>query len=219
MFTGLSSRHDGQHEDCTGVLTVMPRSLFVNVFEVAIGAAGTSAGMFRVEVVRSSVGETSTVVKVDVAALAAHRAEVQQALLASATRVRRMVPAAERLVQQIGQDLFTALLGTKEVASRYRSAAAVATDRGERLRVVVRIDSPLLAGLPWEAMYDQALGATCAEQLVSRCRCPLLPAAGPAPLRIMASSPRDLAIGHRPGTRPARADPGPPAQEGLVQVR
>jgi hypothetical protein len=42
------------------------------------------------------------------------------------------------------------------VAGRYRASAAVAALRGEGLRVVLRIDIPAVAGLPWEAMYDQA---------------------------------------------------------------
>jgi hypothetical protein len=57
-----------------------------------------------------------------------------------------------------------ALLGAGEVAGRYRAAAAVAAERGEGLRVVLRIDSPALAGLPWEAMYDQAAGAYVCRQ-------------------------------------------------------
>jgi hypothetical protein len=53
----------------------------------------------------------------------------------------------------------------------------VSAERGERLRVVVRIDSPVLAGLPWEAMYDQTLGTYVChrEQLVRHVPVPSLP--------------------------------------------
>ncbi len=69
-----------------------------------------------------------------------------------------------RPVREVGQVLFGALLGAGKVAGRYRAAAAVAAERGEGLRVVLRIDSPALAGLPWEAMYDQAAGAYVCRQ-------------------------------------------------------
>ena len=55
--------------------------------------------------------------------------------------------------------LFTALLGSGDVAGRYRASAALASERGEGLRVVLRIDTPELASLPWEAMYDAVDGA------------------------------------------------------------
>ena len=114
-------------------------------------------------------------------------------------------------------ELFTALLGTGEVAGRYRSAAAVAAERGERLRVVVRIDSPLLASLPWEAMYDQALGGyVCRhEQLVRHVPVPSLPAPLQVdlPLRVLGvvSSPLGLAPLDTDRERdPARACAGTP---------
>ena len=94
--------------------------------------------------------------------------------------------------------LFAGLLGTGEVAGRYRAAAAVAAERGEGLRVVLRIDTPALAGLPWEAMYDQAAGAyVCRQDQLVR-HVPV--ASVPAPLRVrpplrilgVVSSPRGL---------------------------
>jgi hypothetical protein len=97
------------------------------------------------------------------------------------------------------RQLFAALLGIGEVAGRYRASAALAAERGEPLRVVLRIDDPALAGLPWEAMYDEAAGEyVCRrDQLVrhvgvgsSAARL----AVDPLPLRILAvvSSPRGL---------------------------
>ena len=84
------------------------------------------------------------------------------------------------------------------MAGRYRAAAAVAAERGEGLRVVLRIDTPALAGLPWEAMYDQAAGAyVCRQDQLVR-HVPV--ASVPAPLRVrpplrilgVVSSPRGL---------------------------
>jgi Tol biopolymer transport system component len=111
-----------------------------------------------------------------------------------------VLPETEQPVREAGQVLFGGLLGTGEVAGRYRAAAAVAAERGEGLRVVLRIDTPALAGLPWEAMYDQAAGAyVCRrDQLVRH----VAVASVPAPLRVrpplrilgVVSSPRGLPL-------------------------
>jgi hypothetical protein len=111
-------------------------------------------------------------------------------------------------------------LGTGEVAGRYRAAAAVAAERGQGLRVVLRIGTPALAGLPWEAMYDQAAGAYMCrrDQLVRH-----VPVASvPAPLRVrpplrilgVISSPRGmpaLDVDKEQDSWPARW-PGPSAR-------
>ena len=111
---------------------------------------------------------------------------------------RRVLPQTEQPVREVGEVLFAGLLGAGEVAGRYRAAAAVAAERGEGLRVVLRIDDPALAGLPWEAMYDQAAGAyVCRRDQLVR-HVPV--ASGPAPLRVrpplrilgVVSSPRGL---------------------------
>jgi hypothetical protein len=169
----------------------------VSDIEVAIKPASTP-GAFRVEVVRSKVGEASAQVDLDVPGLLARRGQVQQALLASGVPARRTLPEAEKTVREVGQVLFRALLGSGEVAGRYRSAAAVAAERGERLRVVLRIESPELAALPWEAMYDATVGAYVSrqDQLVRHIPVPSVPAPlrVTPPLRILGvvSAPRGL---------------------------
>jgi WD40 repeat protein len=195
-----------------------------SVFEVAIGARAD--GKFRVEVVRSSAGEASASVALDVAGLAGQRVQVQQAVLASAIPTRRVLSAGEQVIQRVGKELFTALLGTGEVAGRYRASQAMAAERSQHLRLVVRIDSPQLAGLPWEAMYDEALGVyVCrSEQLVRHVSVPAMP--GPLqvrpPLRILGvvSSPRGLPTleidKEREQLERALADT---IRAGLVQVR
>ncbi len=151
------------------------------VVEVAIGPARVP-GRFRVEVVASPAGEATAVAELDADALLTRRG-LLQAVLASAVPTRRVLPETEQLVREAGQALFAGLLGAGEVAGRYRASAAVAAERGEGLRVVLRIDDPALAGLPWEAMFDQATGAyVCRhDQLVRH-----VPVASvPAPLRIL----------------------------------
>ena len=129
----------------------------MTVIELAI-TPGQDVGTFRVEVVRSPAGEASAVVALDVEPLLAQREQLEQAVLASAVASRAILPQIERPVRQIGQTLFSALLGSGDVAGRYRASAALAAERGQGLRVVLRADTPALAGLPWEAMYDGTAG-------------------------------------------------------------
>jgi hypothetical protein len=85
----------------------------------------------------------------------------QQALSAvrlSAVRIRRVLEESEERIREVGRALFTALPGTGEVASRYQASAAMAAGQGQLLRMVARIDDPVLAALPWEAMYDDLAG-------------------------------------------------------------
>ena len=169
------------------------------VFEVAI-RQGSSAATFIVEVVSSDAGEASASVALDAAALVSQRDKLQWAVLASGVASRGVLPETERPVRDIGQQLFTALLGTGEVAGRYRAAGAVAAERGQRLRVVLRIDAPELAALPWEAMYDQAAGGyVCRhDQLVRHAGVASVPAPMQVqlPLRILGviSSPTGLPL-------------------------
>jgi DivIVA domain-containing protein len=161
------------------------------VIEVAV-RQGHPPGTLSVEVVSSPAGEAAATVALDVDGLLARRDQLQMAVLASGVASRRVLPETERPVHEVGRTLFTALLGSGEVAGRYRAAAALAADRGRRLRVVLRIDVPALAALPWEAMYDEAVGAyVCRQdQLVRHVGV----VSAPPPLRILGvvSSPRGL---------------------------
>ncbi len=127
------------------------------MIEVAIGP-GLVPGRFQVKVVRSAAGEASAEVSLDARVLLAGREQFQQTLLASGVVTRQVLSAAERVVREAGGTLFGALLGTGEVAGRYRASAALAAERGEELRIVLRINTPELSGLPWEAMYDPETG-------------------------------------------------------------
>jgi hypothetical protein len=167
------------------------------VIEVAIGP-GVEPGVFRVEIVSSAVGEATAEVSLDAEGLLARRGIVQLAILASAVTARRILPETERPLLETGQDLFAALLGSGPVGGRYSAAAALAASRGDGLRVVLRINDPTLAGLPWEAMFDQYTGAyVCRQDQLVR-HVPVasvpLPLQVELPLRILGvvSSPRGL---------------------------
>lgn len=168
----------------------------MTVIELAI--APGQAGSFRVEVVRSPAGEARAEVAFDVEALLARREQLEQAILASAVASRAVLPQTERPLREVGQALFSALLGSGDVAGRYRASAALASERGEGLQVVLRIDTPELADLPWEAMYDAVDGAyVCRQDQLVR-HVPVASVMQPLkvhlPLRILGivSSPRGL---------------------------
>jgi hypothetical protein len=167
------------------------------VIEVAIKQT-SEPGRFLVEVLHSAAGEAATVTALDAAGLLARHAELQQAVLASAVPIRRVLEETEERLRGAGRALFTALLGSGQVASRYQASAAVAAARGQLLRVIARIEDPMLAGLPWEAMYDDTTGEyVCRSgQLVRyvQVAAPTPPLAVELPLQILAvaSSPRGL---------------------------
>jgi hypothetical protein len=151
----------------------------VSIIELAIGPGGAT-GMYRVEVVDSPAGHAATTVRLDVDSLLARRRQLQEAVLASAVASRRVLPDTEQSIREVGQELFAALLGSGEVAGRYRAAEALAAERGQGLQVVLRIDTPALAGLPWEAMFDLAAGMyVCRRNLLVR-HVPVASVPGPA---------------------------------------
>jgi WD40 repeat protein len=162
----------------------------VSVLEVAIGPGPDG---YRVDVLHSpDGGEASVVATLDAGALLAQRPDLQRAVLMSALAIRGLSAEEERL-RTAGRDLFRALLGTGEVIGRYRAA-----ERDDDLRIVLRVSDPVLAGLPWEAMYDEAAGGyVCRRHQLVRhvgVPAPVAPLAVIPPLRILGivSSPRGL---------------------------
>ncbi len=122
-------------------------------------APSADAGKYRVDVLDSPDGGTAfAMAPLDVAALLATRADLEQAVRFSSLGLPAL-QAAEAGLRDVGRRLFAALLGTGEVAGRYRTATALADERRDPLRLVLRIADPALAALPWEAMYDEATAA------------------------------------------------------------
>lgn len=169
----------------------------MQVIEVAIGPGG-SPGTFIVEVVSSPAGEAVETVVDDMGSVFEQLDRLQDAVLASALSTRRVLGTTEVPVRDAGRRLFSVLLGSGRVAGVYRASCALAASRGEGLRLVVRVDDPSLASLPWEAMFDEAIGEyVCREDPLVR-RIPVSRVPPPLgvepPLRILgiASSPRGL---------------------------
>jgi hypothetical protein len=148
---------------------------------------------YRVNMLHSpDGGEASVVVLLDAGALLAQRPDLQRAVLMSSLATRGL-SAEEKQLRAAGHDLFRALLGTGELIGQYRAA-----ERDDDLRIVLRVNDPGLAGLPWEAMYDEAAGGyVCRRhQLVRHVGVPVrvAPLAVTPPLRILGivSSPDGL---------------------------
>jgi hypothetical protein len=112
---------------------------------------------YRVEVTSPSGGECAATVPfpLEERALERRLQGLRLALLSSAANVRRHALPDERLVQELGAELFEWLFaGDARVLfdSSRQQAAREGTDQW--LRLVLRIRPPELAALPWEFLYD-----------------------------------------------------------------
>lgn len=192
--------------------------------EIELQISAVGVGEYRVSVVASSAGDATGALTLDATALLDARERLETAVLASAVASRRMRPG-EQPLRETGKALFDALFASASVASCYRSCLAVARDRGDRLRVVLRLDAPELAALPWEALFDPETGQyVCRQEPLVR-RIPV--AAPPVPLRVQPPL-RILAVAASPrGLEPLdvererdllEAALAGPVQQGLVEI-
>ncbi|MEV5240334.1 CHAT domain-containing protein [Streptomyces cinnamoneus] len=126
--------------------------------DLELEISGTGPGDYEVRVVHAAAGgEPAAGLQLDVDELLARRPELEATVLASSVSARRVVPLCEEPVQQVGQQLFRALF-TGPVYGTYRASLAVAQERQERLRIVLRLSAPELALLPWEMLFDPEAG-------------------------------------------------------------
>ena len=115
---------------------------------------GSARGEFIARVVDApSGGEPSAIFQLDVDGLLRGRDALENTVLASGAAGRRIVPAHEQQLRRVGQQLFEALF-SGHVLGTYRASLGAARQRGEPLRVVLRLTAPQLAALPWEALFD-----------------------------------------------------------------
>jgi hypothetical protein len=89
----------------------------------------------------------------DAAAYLSTLDDLEMVVLASAAAGRRVLSPGEQRLRDAGRQLFDALF-SGPVHEAYRASVSAADQRGERLQVVLRLDVPELAAIPWEAMYD-----------------------------------------------------------------
>jgi formylglycine-generating enzyme required for sulfatase activity len=123
-------------------------------FELEIGEG--EGRDYPVAVIRSPAGEAHVTMRFpyDELVLENRLLTLQNALLRSGGKRRLALSSEEQVVQDFGQDLFEALF-TGEVRSRYDVSLERAWQAGKGLRLKLCIQSPELAALPWEYLYDQ----------------------------------------------------------------
>ena len=126
-------------------------------FELEIGLG--QGREYPVTVLRSPSGEAHGILHFpyDELALESRLKDLQIALLMAAETRRRLPTLEEQPVQRFGQELFDALLAG-EIRSAYDISWRQAEAQGKGLRVKLRVQSPALAGLPWEFLYDPREG-------------------------------------------------------------
>jgi len=168
-------------------------------FEVEIGPG--SGREYPVAVIRSPAGEARETMRFpyDELTLESRLDKLQIALLRSGGKRRQALSQEEQAVQTWGRDLFDALF-TGEIRSRYDVSQREAAQQGKGLRVKLRIQSPELAALPWEFLYDARQAEyVCLSRNTPVVRYlelpqPIRPLTVTPPLRIlgMIASPSDL---------------------------
>src|SRR5690242_3755842 len=117
-----------------------------SIVELGLSSGG-APGSYVVEVIESPAGEASATFELEPAELIDHLDELQETLLASSMPSRRVLSRGESSVRDMGRRLFDALFAAPDVAGVYRASCAVAAERGESLRFVLRIAAPELAAL------------------------------------------------------------------------
>lgn len=165
--------------------------------ELELALAGDGQGGYQVTV-RSGAGDRTGRFDLDPWPVLKQRPQLQSTVLASAVSSRGALSEVERPVREVGEALFNALFD-EGVYAAYQACCAVATERGTQLRVVLRTQTPELAALPWEMLYDPEAGAYLCqrEPLVRHVSVPSVtrPLRVSPPLRILGvvAAPRDRA--------------------------
>ena len=119
-------------------------------FEISVDP-GPTDGELSVRVLDSlSGGQPSVVTRLDVTAVLAACEALERELQRP---VESGQSAGDVLLEDIGKQLFDAVF-SGDVDTAYRASYAVASDRKDKLALVLRLIDPRLASLPWEAMYD-----------------------------------------------------------------
>ena len=122
-------------------------------FELEIGPG--EGRDYPVAVVDSPAGEAQGTMRFpyDELMLENRLLNLQNALLRSGGKRRLALSTEEQAVRDFGRDLFEALI-SGEVRNRYDVSLERAWQAGKGLRLELRIQSPELAALPWEYLYD-----------------------------------------------------------------
>jgi len=141
-------------------------------FELKIGIKNN--GLYPVTVIRSPAGETNAMVSFPVT----NRKFKNKIQYIEKLRVSELVrdinlttedvtrdivlefdefEEVDGITKTLGSELFDTLF-PNEIRSCFRSSLSVARQEKKGLRILLRIEAPELAGLPWEFLYDEAEG-------------------------------------------------------------
>ncbi|MET9890371.1 CHAT domain-containing protein, partial [Streptomyces sp. NPDC006465] len=155
---------------------------------------------YEVRVVKAAAGgEPRAPLILNVDELLEQRPALEDKVVFSAEPTRRAVRPSEQLVQRVGRQLFDALF-SDQILVTYRASLGVAQERQECLQIVLRLDPPELALLPWEALFDFRNDSyVCLQEPIVRhlpSERTLNPLPVQPPLRILAviASPRGLPL-------------------------
>ncbi len=127
--------------------------------------------------------------------------DLQIALLRSAGKHRQAPSSEQQAVRDFGQALFDSLF-TGEVRNRYDVSLQQARGQGKGLRIRLQIQTPAVAALPWEYLYDPRQAEYCCLSVETplvrylELPQPITPLAVAPPLRILGlvASPSDLPL-------------------------
>ena len=157
---------------------------------------GTTPGTYDVEV-DSPAGTATGTMTLDAEAILGRRRELGASVLASAVTSRSTFSTMEAPVREVGHTLFEALFAER-IYGRYTASLQESGRQGVPLRVVLRLRSPDLAGIPWETLFDpETEEYLCQREPIVRyveAAQPSAPLAASGPLRIlgMVAAPNDL---------------------------
>lgn len=126
-------------------------------FEVEVGVGAESR--YPVRVLDSPTGEARETMEFpfDASGVGVAVQGVENEMLRARSRSRRMPSARHRAAEAFGSELFDALF-TGSVLLRWEMSLEQARTRGRGLRLKLRVDDPMLAGVPWEFLYDRNRG-------------------------------------------------------------
>jgi hypothetical protein len=122
-------------------------------FELEI--ASGSGREYPLSVIHSPAGEARDLMifPFDELTLSNRLQALRIALLRSGGSRRLFLSTEEQTIQDFGRELFTALI-TGEIRSRYDVSLRESVNQNKGLRIKLRFQTPAMAALPWEFLYD-----------------------------------------------------------------
>lgn len=169
-------------------------------FELELTTVGDDA--HQVNVVRTPAGETrqSLTFGLSDAALREKLAQVEQTLRYQDNLTADQKRAQVTAMKAFGGSLFQALINDN-LKALYDQSRYITRERGQGLRLKLRLDSSLLTAVPWELLYDPRFDEfICTSRQVSVVRYVALPRA----VRLLATKPplNVLGVVAAPGNLP-----------------